>query len=116
MKRAIKPSFKLRLAAAIAFAVAAMAPAGAVPAALPQHEAAPLLQAIPVSGGCGPYGWRDPWGYCRGAPYYGPYGGGYYRPPPYAVWSCPPGYWRGPWGHCRNTPFRGRLPGGGYVP
>lgn len=71
---------------------------------------------VPVSGGCGPNGWRGPWGHCRYTPYYGPLPGGYYQE--YPEWwrnnGCPPGYWRGPWGHCRDTPYHGRLPGGGW--
>lgn len=68
----------------------------------------PML--IHVSGGCGPYGWRGPYGHCN-------YSGGAWRRSPY--WhgnGCPRGYWRGPWGHCRNTPYHGNLPGGGYKP
>ncbi len=90
MRRLMRPLLRLRFAAGIACLIAA-APAGAMPVPPPPQEAPPLLQPIPVSGGCGPYGWRDPWGYCRAAPYYGPYGSSYYRPPPYAAWSCPPG-------------------------
>jgi hypothetical protein len=80
----------------------------------------PML--IRVADGCGPNGWRGPWGHCHWTHYAGggvPYG--YYRSGPYRVvagpyWnrSCPIGYWRGPWGHCRNTPYHGRLPDGGY--
>ncbi len=55
-----------------------------------------------VSGGCGPNGWRGPWGHCR-------YNGGWG-----SHWGCPPGWWRGPWGHCRHTIYHGRLPGGGW--
>lgn len=67
---------------------------------------------VPVSGGCGPNGWRGPWGKCRYTPYYGPLPGGYYQEFPRTGYACPPGYWRGPWGHCRNTPYHGRLPDG----
>ncbi|MEH2480823.1 hypothetical protein V1282_004180 [Nitrobacteraceae bacterium AZCC 2146] len=67
-----------------------------------------------VSGGCGPNGWRGPWGHCRNTPYYGPLPGGYYQEGPYVNNDCPPGYWRGPWGHCRNTPYHGHLPDGGW--
>jgi hypothetical protein len=66
-----------------------------------------------VAGGCGPNGWRGPWGHCRYTPYYGGLPNGYYQPRPVGN-GCPPGYWRGPWGHCRNTPYHGRLPGGGW--
>lgn len=69
---------------------------------------------VPVSGGCGPNGWRGPWGGCRHTPYYGPLPGGYHQGRPFTRNSCPPGYWRGPWGHCRNTPYHGRLPNGGW--
>lgn len=69
---------------------------------------------VPVSGGCGPRGWRGPWGGCRHTPYYGPLPGGYYQEYPQVRNNCPPGYWRGPWGHCRNTPYHGRLPDGSW--
>ena len=79
---------------------------------------APLADApsatIQVSGGCGPYAWRGPWGHCRDTPYYGRMPNGSWKLPRYAGNGCPPGYWRGPWGHCRNTPYHGRLPGGGW--
>ena len=69
---------------------------------------------VPVAGGCGPNGWRGPYGHCRYTPYYGPLPGGYYQEYPVVRNSCPPGYWRGPWGHCRNTPYHGRLPNGSW--
>jgi hypothetical protein len=69
---------------------------------------------VPVAGGCGPNGWRGPWGHCRNTPYYGRLPGGYYQPQPHPVFGCPPGYWHGPWGHCRDTPYHGRLPDGGW--
>ena len=69
-----------------------------------------------VSGGCGPYGWRGPWGECHFG--YGHNGAGSYgaRWDGVPAWGngCAPGYWRGPWGHCRNTPYHGRLPNGGW--
>jgi hypothetical protein len=68
--------------------------------------------AMPVAGGCGPNGWRGPWGGCRSTPYYGRLPNGYYQERPVTSNACPPGYWRGPWGHCRNTPYHGRLPNG----
>jgi hypothetical protein len=71
-------------------------------------------ELIRVSGGCGPNGWRGPWGHCHYAHYWGPVWGGPYGPIRYN--GCPPGYWRGPWGHCRNTPYHGRLPNGGWKP
>lgn len=64
--------------------------------------------------GCGPYGWRGPWGHCR---YEAPV---YVAPQPVIYtpaatsYACPAGYWPGPWGHCRDTPYHGRLPNGGW--
>jgi hypothetical protein len=69
---------------------------------------------IQVAGGCGPNGWRGPWGHCRSTPFYGRLPNGYYQPAPAAWNGCPEGYWRGPWGHCRNTPYHGRLPDGSW--
>jgi hypothetical protein len=74
---------------------------------------------VTVSGGCGPNGWRGPWGHCRDTPYHGPlpgggWAGGPQRAADYFGNGCPPGYWHGPWGHCRNTPYHGRLPDGGW--
>ncbi|GLK67142.1 GCG_CRPN prefix-to-repeats domain-containing protein [Hansschlegelia plantiphila] len=97
------------LAGAMALGLLAASDASAV-AVAPSLE--PAQSIIPVAGGCGPGGWRGPWGHCRNTPYYGPLPGGYYQPP--VGNGCPPGYWRGPWGHCRNTPYHGRLPGGGW--
>lgn len=68
--------------------------------------------SIPGPGGCGPGGWRGPWGHCNYPRNWGPHPGGYYTMPTYN--GCPPGSWRGPWGHCRNTPFHGPLPNGGW--
>ena len=95
-------------------AVVALAAAGAFAAVGGQAHAQPTIQTDPnfiaVSGGCGPYGWRGPYGHCR---YGGPGRWGY--PGPYYHWNgCAPGSWRGPWGHCRNTPYHGPLPGGGW--
>jgi hypothetical protein len=71
-------------------------------------------ELIQVSGGCGPNGWRGPWGHCHWARYWGPRWDGPFGP---IRWNgCPPGYWRGPWGHCRDTPYHGPLPNGGYKP
>ena len=72
-----------------------------------------------VSGGCGPDGWRGPWGHCRDTPYSGPLPSGGWAGGPQAAADyfgngCPPGYWHGPWGNCRNTPYHGALPGGGW--
>ena len=67
---------------------------------------------VRVAGGCGPNGWRGPWGHCRNTPYYGRLPNGDYQTR--VGNGCPPGSWRGPWGHCRNTPYHGRLPGGGW--
>ncbi len=74
-------------------------------------------EAILVSGGCGPYAWRGPWGHCRDTPYYGRVPGGGWKEPGgvyYSAYGCAPGYWRGPWGHCRDTPYHGRDPNGGW--
>lgn len=59
-------------------------------------------QVILVSGGCGPYGHRNPWGVCRP--------NGWVRPGPVVVapywrgpgWRFYNGCWRGPYGrvHC----------------
>ncbi|MDN7422704.1 hypothetical protein QZL92_18080 [Burkholderia dolosa] len=86
----------------------------------PRHSiiAAVLAASVLATGtavaaqGCGPNGWRGPWGYCRyAAPVYvAPQPVIYPPPPPSNV--CPPGYWLGPWGHCRDTPYHGRLPNG----
>ena len=96
------------------------APAGAasIPGAAAIATAAGS-DVITVSGGCGPYGWRGPWGHCRDTPYSGPlpgggWAGGPQRAADYFGNGCPPGYWHGPWGHCRNTPYHGRLPDGGW--
>ncbi|RKP49606.1 GCG_CRPN prefix-to-repeats domain-containing protein [Pararobbsia silviterrae] len=63
--------------------------------------------------GCGPYGWRGPWGHCRySAPVYVAPQPVIYSTPAVAPMTCPPGYWPGPWGHCRDTPYHGRLPNG----
>lgn len=91
--------------------------AQALPLALPDIGASDTA-VIPVAQGCGPGGWRGPWGGCRYTPYVGPLPGGGWANPPggfgYYGNGCPPGYWRGPWGHCRNTPYHGRLPNGGW--
>lgn len=42
-----------------------------------------------ASGGCGPYGFRDYYGYCRPRPVY--------VAPPRRIYGCPPGF--------RPTPF-----------
>ncbi len=92
----------------------AQVPAGAAPM-IGQSMTIEAL-TTQVAGGCGPNGWRGPYGGCRYTPYYGPLPGGYYQEEPVTFNSCPPGYWRGPWGHCRNTPYHGNLPGGGWKP
>ena len=80
---------------------------------LMSNSDAPAI-VIEVSGGCGPYAWRGPWGHCRNTPYYGRLPNGGYKMP--GAWNgCPPGYWHGPYGHCRNTPFYGRLPNGQWT-
>jgi hypothetical protein len=98
----------------LAAAFAATASASAVNAAPIQVGVDTPSLTIQVSGGCGPYAWRGPWGHCRSTPYYGRLPNGGYKTP--SGWNgCPPGYWHGPWGHCRNTPFHGRLPNGNWV-
>ena len=63
--------------------------------------------------GCGPAGWRGPWGHCH-------FARSVFTPrvvasaPFVSAYACPPGSWRGPWGHCRDTPYHGRLPNGGW--
>ena len=70
-------------AAALTVAAAGMTSARAMP--VPQ--AAPADGNITlVSGGCGPYGHRTPYGNCVG---------NYYRP---AYRVCPPGFHLGPYG------------------
>ena len=54
--------------------VAAALPANAAPA-IAKADVATASNIIEVSGGCGPYGHRDYYGYCRANGYY--YGGGY---------------------------------------
>lgn len=103
-------------------AVAVLAGASSAAFALPTLPAlggiaAPGASALVlrVANGCGPGGYRGPYGACHSYGT-GPFPGGYYGPFRNA-WSwngCPPGYWRGPWGHCRDTPYHGRLPGGGW--
>ncbi len=102
---------KLVAVLAILSAIVASTSADAMPIDPLQSNSSMM---ITVSGGCGPYAWRGPWGHCRNTPYYGPLPGGYYQPEPHPVFGCPPGYWLGPWGHCRNTPYHGRIPGGGW--
>ena len=63
-----------------------------------QASAAPMMgqsivvdvHVIPVAGGCGPNGWRGPYGGCRYTPYYGPLPGGYYQEAPVMGNGCPP--------------------------
>jgi hypothetical protein len=64
--------------------------------------------------GCGPYGWRGPWGHCHFAHAVIEPGPVVYSAPVVSTYACPPGYWLGPWGHCRDTPYHGRLPNGGW--
>jgi len=98
-----------KILAGIGFACASAYSAAAMPLPASIAPNAPAT-VIPVAQGCGPGGWRGPYGGCRyGAHrYYRPYRGGY------GYYGCPPGYWRGPYGACRNTPYRGPLPGGGW--
>jgi hypothetical protein len=108
----------LKLSAGIGLLIASTLTAQAMPAA--KFAAGPATasgEIIPIAQGCGPGGWRGPWGGCRHTPYVGPLpGGGWVAPPAWGYYGngCPPGYWRGPWGHCRNTPYHGRLPNGGW--
>jgi hypothetical protein len=106
----------MSLIAGLSLAGSLAGPASALPLA-PLTGSDTLVEH--VAQGCGPWGWRGPWGHCRDTPYYGPLPGGGWagqRPAPYyfAGNGCPPGYWHGPWGHCRDTPYHGRLPGGGW--
>jgi hypothetical protein len=106
----------LKLSAGIALLIASSFSASAMPLGAPAGVGAGA-DIIPVAQGCGPGGWRGPWGGCRYTPYVGPLpGGGWVAPPSSGYYGngCPPGYWRGPWGHCRNTPYHGRLPNGGW--
>jgi hypothetical protein len=97
--------------------------ASAFPTAAPLDTgASTMLQ--PVAQGCGPGGWRGPYGGCRygryyrpyyGYRYYRPYGyyhryGGYYRAHPFG------GYYGRPYGYYRVHPFGGyyRRPYGYY--
>ena len=81
-------------------------------AALPSTTIGDHSDAIVrVAEGCGPGGWRGPWGHCRNTPFSGRMPGGGYGS---GYNGCPPGYWRGPWGNCRNTPFHGRHPNGAW--
>ncbi|WP_410050571.1 GCG_CRPN prefix-to-repeats domain-containing protein [Bosea sp. BH3] len=109
------------LAASFGLAAALSAPATAasIPGITAIAATAAPSDIVTVSGGCGPYAWRGPWGHCRDTPYTGPLpGGGWAGAPERAADffgnGCPPGYWHGPWGHCRNTAYHGRLPGGGW--
>ncbi|MEH3144107.1 MAG: hypothetical protein PGN34_01855 [Methylobacterium frigidaeris] len=96
------------LAAGAALAAVPLAPAQAMPLDTAVTVTAPITL---VADGCGPEGWRGPWGHCRDTPYTGPLPGG-----GFAVRGngCPAGSWRGPWGHCRDTVYHGPLPGGGF--
>jgi hypothetical protein len=94
---------------AAALFIAAYGDAAAFPVAV--LKAAPGGDIVPVAQGCGPGGWRGPWGHCRYTPFSGRMPGGGYAS---GYNGCPPGSWRGPWGHCRNTPFHGRHPDGSW--
>ena len=83
----------LRFAAPLAMAIAVLASAGspvkAAPTAMPAGIAI-TSDVVEVSGGCGPGGHRNPWGYCR--PNYRGGGWGYgWRGRGYG-WHRP--YWR----------------------
>lgn len=90
-----------------AFAMAVQSPAVGISRA----DTASLV--VQVANGCGPGGYRGPYGSCHSYGT-GPYPGGYFGPFQNAGNGCPPGFWRGPWGHCRDTPYHGRLRGGGW--
>jgi hypothetical protein len=96
--------FSMSTLAGLAAAIVGFTSAQSAPVS-PVDNVRPLLMY--ASGGCGPYGWRGPYGRCHY--------NGYDRGGP-AYWGngCPPGSWRGPWGHCRNTPYHGRLPNGAW--
>lgn len=103
--------------AVLGLTAVACLPASAAPINVPVE--APNANIVLVAQGCGPYGWRGPWGHCRDTPFTGRMPGGgwaYNLPPAYGYFGngCPPGFWHGPWGHCRDTPYHGRLPGGGW--
>ena len=99
----------LALAATLALSVAVPANADVLETGVDQSV------IVPVSGGCGQYAWRGPWGHCRDTPYYGRLPDGEWKVKPSGANGCPPGYWRGPYGHCRDTPFHGRLPNGDWT-
>ena len=91
-------AFAIAGAAALAIASGAMAQTAAAPTTvnqiLSQTYGPETLQNQPVtggpdfnqgeliqvSGGCGPNGWRGPWGHCHYAHYWGPTWGGPYGP------------------------------------
>ena len=105
------------IAASLGFALTLSAPADAAPipstSAIVSRDVAADIHT--VSGGCGPFAWRGPWGHSRDTPYSGPLPGGGFAGgpgPDFFGNGCPPGYWHGPWGHCRDTPFHGRRPDG----
>lgn len=105
--------------ASLVLAATLSVPASAAPFPKPSALNPIPGDVVTVAGGCGPNGWRGPWGHCRDTPYSGPLprGGWAGRSQPAADYfgnGCPPGYWHGPWGHCRNTPYHGRLPDGGW--
>ena len=100
-------------ALAAALAAAAILPANAETEF--QETGVDQSMIVQVSGGCGPYAWRGPWGHCRDTPYYGRLPDGAWKFKPATGNGCPPGYWRGPYGHCRDTPFHGRLPNGQWT-
>jgi hypothetical protein len=72
-------SLKRRVAtlacASLALIGSTIASASAAMIDLPPLPGRPSM-VITVSGGCGPYGWRGPGGYCHFRPYYGPVYGG----------------------------------------
>ncbi len=75
----------LTLIGSLTLAAAAL-PANAAPA-IARADAPMASNVIEVSGGCGPAGHRDYWGYCRANYYYGGgYGYGWYGPRYWRHW------------------------------
>lgn len=79
-------------AAAIVGTIAiAASPAQALPGVQPLPLAAAQPEVILASGGCGPFGHRTPWGYCRPNFVRPVYGYGYGRPYGWHRWH----HWHG---------------------
>ena len=67
-------------AVALGLGLAAMTASQAMPLAPVQGARASSAEIVLVSGGCGPYGHRGPYGGCR------------------PIFNCPPGWHPGPYG------------------